>query len=171
MFLWKSQSLSLRLRCYAHKVPGSPSGVVYAAWRAAGVGASCAGGVTAGSGRDTRGRCHTCFQWGRKGWQKNSLKSWQRISSKSLRNFEIYIARPPELPVSKLPSSKQKSPQFRKFILQGLAHLLAPLRCSGGVDTRDMRPCRAGSGWGIYLGPMGSPVHLQNLRYTEHPWY
>ena len=47
--------------------PGSPSGVVYAAWWAAGVGASCASGVTAGSGRDTSGRCHTCFQWGRKG--------------------------------------------------------------------------------------------------------
>ena len=44
----------------------SPSGVVYAARRAAGVGASCAGGVTAGSGRAARGRCHTCFQRGEK---------------------------------------------------------------------------------------------------------
>ena len=66
--------------------PGSPSGVVYAAWRAAGLGASCAGGVTAGSGRDTKGAVSHLFPMAEKDGKKVLLtKHRNRVQFSRIR--------------------------------------------------------------------------------------
>ena len=111
---------------------GAYSGGVYAAWRAAGVGASCAGGVTAGSGRDTRGRVTPVSNGGEQDGKKGYCKFYSWLASRHTSCSNYFFAPPP---AELLPRASSGHPSTVRATNAGHVRCV---RCeSGAVVGRD----------------------------------